>query len=84
MNNKQIAVIIIGGIGIAVSLFLTPHYKIVYLDSKNFIVTEQTSKLYKRSKGKEKIHWDRIALISGGIVLAAGALCFVLKDKKNG
>ncbi len=84
MNTKQIAVIILGIIGLIACVYLTPRYKILWIDSQNFIKTEQTSSLYKRSKGQEKLHWDRIAMIGGGIILVCGILVFVLKEKKNG
>jgi hypothetical protein len=84
MNRKQTTVVVIGIFGIAAAVFLTPRYKIVMIDSQNFIKTEQTSSLYKRSGGKEKLHWDRIALISGGIIIACGILTGLLKEEKNG
>ena len=84
MNTKQTAVVIIGVIGIAAAVFFTPRYKIVMIDSQNFIKTEQTSALYKRSGGKESLHWDMIAPLSGGIAIACGALIALLKDKRNG
>lgn len=83
MNAKQIAVIIIGIIGIAAVTYFTPRYKIILIDSENFIKTEQTSSLYKRSGGKEKLHWDKIVPISGGIILVGGILVFLLKEKRK-
>ena len=61
-----------------------PRYKIIMIDSQNFIKTEQTSALYKRSGGKEKLHWDRIAPLSAGIAIACGVLIGLVKEKKNG
>lgn len=84
MNSKQTAVIIIGILGIIATVFLTPRYKIIMIDSQNFIKTEQTSSLYKRSGGKEKLHWDRIAPISGGIAILCVALAALLREKKIG
>jgi hypothetical protein len=83
MNTKQIAVIIIGIVGIAAVTYFTPRYKIILIDSENYIKTEQTSSLYKRSAGKEKLHWDKIVPISGGILLLGGILIFLLREKKK-
>ena len=84
MNKKQTIVIVAGILGIAAAFFFIPRYKIVMIDSQNFIKTEQTSALYKRSGGKEKLRWDRIAAIGGGIVVAGGILIGLLGEKKNG
>ena len=84
MNQKQIIVLCIGILGIGAAAFFMPRYKIIMIDSQNFIKTEQTSALYKRSGGKEQLHWDRIAPIAGGIALVCGTLIGLLREKKNG
>lgn len=68
-------------IGIVLIVIFTPRYKIAWIDKQNFIRTEQTSSLYKRSKGKENLHWERIALYSGAMILAAGILITVSRSK---
>jgi hypothetical protein len=83
MNAKQIVVVVLAVIAIMSVTFLMPQYKIQYMDANNFIVTEQSSPLYARALGQIKRHWERILPISGGILLAAGVLCFVLRNKRR-
>jgi hypothetical protein len=84
MNTKQTVVLILGILGIAAVVFFMPRYKITMITAQDYIKTEQTSALYKRSHGIEKLHWDRIVPISGGIFLVCGVLIGLLRDKKNG
>ena len=81
MNNKQITAVVLGIIAISLIVIFTPRYKVTWIDSKNFIKTEQTSTLYKRSKGKEELHWDRIAIYSSMVILVCGIAVFSLKRK---
>jgi hypothetical protein len=81
MNSKQIATLCLSVIGIVLIVIFTPKYKITWIDSENFIRTEQTSALYKRSKGQEKYNWDKIAVYSGGVIAGCGLLMFALRDK---
>ncbi len=81
MNSKQIAVIILMVIGIVLIVKFTPRYKITKIDSENFIKTEQSSSLYKRTKGTEKLHWDRVILYSGLTAIGSGALIFALRNR---
>ena len=83
MNNKQLIVIALGIAAITLIVIFTPRYKITWIGSTNFIKTEQTSTLYKRSKGKESLHWDKIALYSSIPILVCGIAAFSLR-KKNG
>jgi hypothetical protein len=84
MNKKQILVVVLGVLGVAAAVYFTPRYKLVMIDSQNFIKTEQTSALYKRSSGKEKLHWDKIVLISSGIILTCGILAVIFREKTHG
>ncbi|HAJ56204.1 MAG TPA: hypothetical protein DCL35_00350 [Candidatus Omnitrophica bacterium] len=83
MNKKQIAVSVLAVLGIILLVIFTPRYKIIWIDSKNFIKTEQTSPLYKRSGGKESLYWGKIAAYSGLIMLVSGILVFSLKGKRE-
>ena len=81
MNNKQILILVITVIGIVLIVIFTPRYKIAWIDKRNFIKTEQTSSLYKRSKGKESLYWGRIALYAGTLILAASILITVSRSQ---
>ncbi|MBI5872893.1 MAG: hypothetical protein HZB36_01960 [Candidatus Omnitrophica bacterium] len=83
MNKKQITVLTLEVIAIVLIVIFTPRYKITWLDSENFIKTEQTSPLYKRSKAKESLHLDKIAIYSGLVAMASGLLIFGLRDKRG-
>lgn len=83
MNKKQIAVLALAIIGIVLIVIFTPRYKITWIDSKNFIKTEQSSPLYKRSTGKESLYWDKIALYSGLTVVLAAILLRALRSKHD-
>ncbi len=83
MNKKQITVLVLAIIGIVLIVIFTPRYKIAWIDSKNFIKTEQSSPLYKRSKAKESLYWDKIALYSGLTVVAAAILLRALRSKHD-
>jgi hypothetical protein len=78
---KQILISVAAVVGIVLIVIFTPRYKITWIDKQNFIKTEQTSSLYKRSKGKENLYWDKIALYAGATILAAGVLVFLSRDK---
>ena len=81
MSKKQMIVLGLGIIGIILIVLLTPRYKITWIDSLNFIKTEQYSSLYKRSKGAVRLHWDKILIYSGFTLLVSGILIFGLRDK---
>jgi uncharacterized protein YxeA len=81
MNNKQVIVVILCVIAIILIVIYTPQYKVTWLDRTNYVLTEQTSPLYKRSKAPAQKHWDKIALYAGLTLVIAGALVLVLKDK---
>jgi hypothetical protein len=81
MNKKQLIIIWCGIIAVILIVIFTPRYKISWIDSQNFVQTEQTSTLYKRSKGVEKRHWDKIALTSGITLAASILLVFALREK---
>ena len=81
MNNKQIVVLGLCVIAIVLIVIFTPRYKITWLDSKNYVLTEQTSALFKRSAGKAKLHWDKIALYAGLTLIAGGVALLLLRDK---
>ncbi len=81
MNKRQTIVLILAVMGIALIFFLTPKYKITWIDSENFIKTEQTSSLYKRSQGKVQLHWDRIFKYSGIVFVTGAILIFILKER---
>ncbi|MFH0877599.1 MAG: hypothetical protein V1863_05180 [Candidatus Omnitrophota bacterium] len=83
MNKKQVFALVLGTIAIILIVIFTPRYKITWIDSVNFVKTEQTSSLYKRSKGTVKLHWDKI-LFYGGAVLAGTAVAFfALRESKK-
>ncbi|MGE5280611.1 MAG: hypothetical protein ACM3L6_07715 [Deltaproteobacteria bacterium] len=83
MNIKQITVLAVALIAIVGVTLLMPQYKIQYIDTKNFIVTEQSSPLFERSRGQTRRHWNRILPIAGGVLFVSGILCFVLRDKRG-
>lgn len=83
MNIKQVIILAVALIAILAATFLMPQYKIHYINSENFIITEQSSPLYERSLGEVRRHWDRILPVSGGILLAGGILCFLLRNKRR-
>lgn len=83
MNKKQWAVVIAGTIILVLIFFITPRYKITQIDKNNYVRTEQSSSLYKRCQGKEKLHWEKIALF-GGITVGACLVLLPLMGKKNG
>lgn len=81
MNNKQVIIVVLCVVILTLIVIFTPQYKVTWIDSKNYVLTEQTSPLYKRSKAPAKKHWDKIALYAGLTLMVAGALVLVLKDK---
>lgn len=81
MNKKQIGVLALAIIGIVLIVIFTPRYKITWIDSKNYIKTEQSSPLYKRSGGKESLYWDKISIFSGLTVVAAAILIYSLRSR---
>ncbi len=82
MNNKQLTVLAFGIVAIGLIVYFTPRYKITQIDKENFIITEQTSTLYKRSKGKECLHWDKILLYSGIAAMICCLGVFSSREKK--
>lgn len=83
MNKKQGVVLLAGVIGVILIVFFAPRYKITWIDSKNFVMTEQKSSLYNRCKGQVKYHWDKIALYAGLLILLEGFLLFALRDQSG-
>lgn len=85
MNKKQNIILGLGVLSLILIVLFTPRYKITWIDSKNFIQTEQSSSLYKRSKGDIKLHWDKILIYGGIAVSLCGILMFTVrrKDGKN-
>ncbi len=83
MNIKQTVVVVVTLVTSLAVTFLMPPYKIYSIDSKNFIITEQSSPLYARALGEVRYHWDRILPISGSILLLGGILCFLLRNKRR-
>ncbi|OIO36083.1 MAG: hypothetical protein AUJ74_03690 [Candidatus Omnitrophica bacterium CG1_02_44_16] len=83
MNKKQLSALALGIVTIILIVYFTPRYKVTQIDSKNFIITEQTSTLYKRSTGKESLHWEKILLYSGIPVLACCLAIFSLRGKNG-
>jgi hypothetical protein len=82
MNKKQITVILVGVVALVLVFFLTPRYKITSVGGDNYIMTEQSSALYERSKGTVKLHWDKISLYAGIALLAYAGLFWGLRTKK--
>lgn len=83
MNKKQWIVVLLALSALALIYFLTPRYKLIQIDEKNYIRTEQSSSLYQRSKGQVKLHWEKIGLYAGITLLTTGVLLLVLR-RKNG
>lgn|GEM_PF-846557 len=83
MNTKQKILIFLGVVGIGLIVYFTPRYKITHIDEKNFLITEQTSPLYKRSHGEVKFHIDKILIYSALWLLIDGILLITTR-KKNG
>jgi len=83
MNIKQVIVLAVALVAILALTLVMPRYKIHYINSENFIITEQSSPLYTRSLGEVRRHWDRILPIGGGILLVGGILCFLLRNKRR-
>ena len=83
MNKKQMITLLTGLILIVLIVLFTPRYKIIWIDANNYIQTEQSSELYKRSKGDEKLHWPQILLYSGLTALATAIAIAFLKTKKE-
>ena len=84
MNKKQQFILALTLISIILIVIFTPRYKITWVDSKNFIRTEQTSSLYKRSHGKECLHWDKIALYAGSLLAGCGIALFLSRRRRDG
>ena len=83
MNRKQILASAIGILGIVLIVIFTPHYKITWLNAHDYIITEQSSSLYKQSKGFVKYRWDRIIPPCGLIALTCGVFVFILREKNG-
>ena len=83
MNRKQILASASGIVGIVLFVIFTPHYKVTWLNAHDYIITEQSSSLYKQSKGLVKYRWDRIVPTCGLIVLSCGVLVFILREKNG-
>ena len=83
MNKKQILAISLGIVAIGVIVILTPHYKITWINTRDYIITEQSSSLYKQSRGLVKYRWDKIVPPCGLVVLACGVFVFILREKNG-
>ena len=83
MNRKQILASASGIVGIVLFVIFTPHYKVTWLNAHDYIITEQSSSLYKQSKGLVKYRWDKIAPPCGLIVLTCGIFVFILREKNG-
>jgi hypothetical protein len=83
INKKQIVILVVGALAIAAIVYLMPRYKMVRVDANNYIITEQSSPLFKRSQGELRLHWNWIAPSSGGVILLAGLGVFFLRDKRG-
>ena len=83
MNIKIIVVLVVALIAIVAVTLAMPPYKIYNIKTDNYIITEQSSPLYGRASGEVKRHWDRILPIAGGILLASGMLCLLLRNKRR-
>lgn len=83
MNKKQTIVLILGVLALVLIVWLTPRYKITAIGGNNYIVTEQTSSLYERSRGTVKLHWNKVLLYTGIIVPACGFFIWAFR-RKNG
>jgi hypothetical protein len=83
MNKKQRIVLSMGIISIALIIIFAPRYKITRINTNDYIITEQSSALYKQSKGLVRYHWDKIAARSGLAVLTYAALIFFMKEKNE-
>ena len=83
MNKKQGMIIFFAVVAVTLIVIFTPRYKIFWIDSDNFVKTEQTSSLYKRSQGKEHLYWDKVALYSGATIIVAGIFVFTLRNKRG-
>ena len=83
MNKKQIAALAIGIVAIALIVKFTPRYKITRIDTENFIITEQTSTLYKRSAGTVNLHWEKILLYSGISAFVCCLAIFYFRERRE-
>ncbi|MFH1690960.1 MAG: hypothetical protein ABIC68_00100 [Candidatus Omnitrophota bacterium] len=81
LNVKQVIVLVLGVCAFGLCIYFAPRYKITEMGPGNYIKTEQSSSLYKRSSGKVKFYWGRIFLYEGAIILSCGILMFLLKKK---
>ena len=61
--------------------YFTPRYKITRIDEKNFLITEQTSPLFKRTNGEVRFHIDKIVLYSSVWIVTGAVLLIALKGK---
>lgn len=80
MNKKQLIVLALCVIAVVLIVLFTPRYKITWINSDNYVLTEQSSALFKRSAGPAKLHWDKIALYAGLTLLVGGAAIFILRE----
>ena len=83
MNSKQIVTLGFIILAIAAIVFFMPRYKMVKVDADNYIITEQSSPLFKRSKGEIRLHWNWIIPASGGVVLLGGLGVFLMKERNG-
>ena len=82
MNKRQLLVLILI-LGALFSIYkYTPRYKIVKIDSENFIRTEQSSPLYARTKAPEKLNLDKVVKYSIAALLTGGLIFVLLRRSK--
>jgi len=83
MNKKQLIVLVAGILALILIAWFTPRYKMTAIGDGNYIITEQTSALYERSRGAVRLHWDKILLYEGPVIPICGLLMWAFR-RKNG
>ncbi len=83
MNKKQKILLYLSVLGVGLIVYFTPRYKITQIDEKNFLITEQTSPLFKRSHGEVKYHIDKILIYSSLWLLIDGILLVTFRSKRG-
>ncbi|QAT16892.1 hypothetical protein BU251_03665 [Candidatus Velamenicoccus archaeovorus] len=83
MNKKQLIVLVAGILALILIAWFTPRYKVTAIGGDNYIITEQTSSLYERSRGAVRLHWDKILLYEGLAIPICGLLMWAFR-RKNG
>lgn len=83
INKNQAGVLVVIILAVAAILFFMPRYKMLKVDSENYIITEQSSPLFKRSKGEVRLHWNWIVPASGAVIVLGGLGVFLLREKNG-